>query len=180
MFILDAVTDICLVTLSLDDELRRSRHLERSMSQCRTWSGVAFSCSEAFVVLNIFMQYTSPHVPGLRACRGDNSYLPEVWGSPHVPFPSSLSWEINTALSRAIFQGIHILSLFKKTKTKTTQPGPSRGACLSKTSLKALSVSFLSFSCQNGCNLDSATVKFISCLWCWPDLLYHTYMPVKW
>lgn len=87
---------------------------------------------------------------------GDNSSLLKGCLSPHLLFPFCLSWETKPC-AWAIFQRTHILSLLKKKKNSLR---PWRGACLLKTPLKALSASFVSVSCQNGCNLNFTTAPW--------------------
>ena len=140
------------------------------------WSGFAFFCSEASVVLDIFMQCTEWCVYGLPARRGHNTSLPEGLTEPQraISILPVLGDKQSPVLGPSSKRLISCLCL------KKNQLSPRRGSCLLKTSLKALSASFLSFSCQDGCYLNFATVKFISCSWRCPDLLYHTHMPVKW
>lgn len=107
---------------------------------------------------------------------GDNSSLPEGLPKPRSAV-SILLVLGNKALCLSHLPKDSCL-VFVKKKKKLLRPW--RGACLLKTPLKALSASFLSVSCQNGCNLNFTTVKFISCPWCCPDWLYHTHMLVKW
>ena len=150
---------------------------ERSMSSHRgTWGGSEFFCSEASMVLDFVMQRTEWCAHGPWPTAEITAPSLKVCLSPDLLFPFSLSWETKPC-AWAIFQRTHILSWLKK-KKKSLRPW--RGACLLKTPLKALSASFLSVSCQNGCNLNFTTVKFISCPWCCPDWLYHTHMLVKW